>query len=190
MTKLYLVRHGPTNRKGLIGWTDVPVDLSETARLKALNEHLPNLPVVSSDLKRASMTADGFAGQRRRLDHDNNLREFHFGDWEDKSVQEVETAHPELAKNYWSEPGEHAPPNGESWDQGYMRMSNAIDGHLEEQGDIIIVCHMGVILTQIARATKMPAQHALSFKIDNYSVTTLERLKEPYWRVLGVNHIY
>ena len=57
-------------------------------------------------------------------------------------------------------------------------------------GDIIVVAHMGVVLTQIARAARIAPVKALAFKIDNYSVTTLERLDHAYWRVLGINHVY
>ncbi len=190
MSKLFLVRHGPTNRKGLIGWTDVPVDLADTDMHQRLDARLPDIPVISSTLIRAVGTADAFLGERPRLPHHKDLREFHFGDWEEKSATDVSETAPELAKNYWSNPGHHAPPGGESWDQGAARMTKAIDDLMEAHGDIIVVAHMGVVLTQIARAARIAPVKALAFKIDNYSVTTLERLDHAYWRVLGINHVY
>ena len=53
--------------------------------------------------------------------------------------------------------------------------------------NIIAVGHFGVILTQLQRAAKIQSQSAISFQIDNLSVTHLEHLGDKHWRVLGVN---
>ncbi len=58
MSRIWLVRHGPTHAKGMVGWTDLPADLSDGAALARLNAHLPQVPVISSDLTRAVATAD------------------------------------------------------------------------------------------------------------------------------------
>jgi broad specificity phosphatase PhoE len=69
-------------------------------------------------------------------------------------------------------------------------MSSAVDQLVVDHvgRDIIIVAHFGVILSQVQRATSMPAKSVLAFKIDNLSVTCIEHLN-PAWRVLGVNHL-
>ena len=41
----------------MIGWTDLPADLSDTARIARLSNYLPHAPVISSDLSRARDTA-------------------------------------------------------------------------------------------------------------------------------------
>jgi len=33
MTTLWLVRHGPTHAKAMIGWTDLPADLSDAGAI-------------------------------------------------------------------------------------------------------------------------------------------------------------
>ena len=190
MTRFHWVRHGPTHRDGLIGWTDAPADLSDLAALNRLNAHLPSEAlVVSSDLVRCTATADALSETRKRLPHDPDLRELHFGDWEERTFAEVSKINPELSRAYWSDPGTHAPPGGESWDDTAARVGNAVERLILDhaQQDIIVVAHFGVILTQVQRAARMPAKAALSFKIDNLSVTTLE-FTDPFWRVLGVNH--
>ena len=54
MSRFFWVRHGPTHAKTMVGWSDLPADLSDTARLARLSAHLPDgAPVVSSDLVRA-----------------------------------------------------------------------------------------------------------------------------------------
>ena len=190
MSILHLVRHGPTNKKGLIGWTDVDVDLTNTDAIKWLDKRLPDVPIISSDLKRAIETADAIGTGRTRLAHNPQLREFNFGDWEGLTGQDVMQKDPELSRAYWDDPGVHAPPNGEAWNTVSARVSTALDTLLDKHSELIAVAHMGMILTQIARAANLPARSALAFKIDNLSVTSLERLDGGHWRVLGVNHKY
>ena len=82
MTRLCLVRHGPTHAKTMVGWSDLPADLSDTAALDRLSSYLPpEALVISSDLSRAVATADAVQGARRRLGHDPDLREMNFGAW-------------------------------------------------------------------------------------------------------------
>lgn len=191
MTRIWLVRHGPTHRDGLIGWTDAPADLSDTDAIARLNTHLPSdAVIVSSDLTRTMDTAATLAVGREVINPVADLREFHFGDWENRTFKDVAATDPDLSRAYWSAPGDTAPPNGESWNAGAARMSRAVDQLVTDHvgRDIIVVAHFGVILSQVQRATAMPAASVLAFKIDNLSVTCLEHM-DPAWRVLGVNHL-
>ena len=62
MTRLWWVRHGPTHQKAFTGWRDVPADLSDHAALARLDAFLPpDARLISSDLIRASATADALA---------------------------------------------------------------------------------------------------------------------------------
>ena len=66
MSRVHWVRHGPTHAKTLVGWTDLPADLSNTAQLQRLSDHLPqDAVVISSDLIRAADTADAIAGNEK-----------------------------------------------------------------------------------------------------------------------------
>ncbi|MEJ1993014.1 MAG: phosphoglycerate mutase family protein, partial [Maritimibacter sp.] len=59
MSRITLVRHGPTHQKNFVGWRDVPADLSDTAALARLSAALPDsAALISSDLIRAIATAD------------------------------------------------------------------------------------------------------------------------------------
>jgi len=189
MTNWWWLRHGPTHSDGLIGWTDLPADLSDSAALARLEKRLPKTAlVVSSDLSRCVATADAIQGNRTRLPHAADLRELNFGAWEAKTFAEVAANDPETARAYWSNPGDIAPPEGESWNQTAARVGRFVDRMNREYagGDIIAVAHFGVILTQLQRASRIPAASALSFKIENLSLTRLEFL-DPQWRVHGVN---
>lgn len=182
-----MVRHGPTHAKTMIGWSDIPADLSDTAQIDRLRLALPNAPVVSSDLIRATATADCFQ-PKTRLPNDQNLREINFGDWEQRSFADVEAEDPERIRAYWENPGDIAPPNGESWNAVKQRVDTAVDGYIADgYADLIIVAHFGVILTQVQRALGISAYQAFSHKIDNLSVTNLH-LSPSGWRVLKINH--
>jgi broad specificity phosphatase PhoE len=190
MIRLWWVRHGPTHTKAFAGWRDIPADLSDHAALARLNAHLPqDALVVSSDLIRATATADALSQGRRRLPHEPALREFHFGLWDGMTFTDVASRWPDLSRRYWEEPGHIAPPGGESWLQGEARMHAATDALIATHPgrDIIAVAHFGTILTQYQRAARLSPYDALAQPIDNLSVTCLRFDGE--WSVDHVNHI-
>lgn len=189
MTRLWWVRHGPTHTRAFAGWRDIPADLSDVAALARLDARLPRGAVlVSSDLIRASATADTLAAGRDRLPHDPALREFHFGDWDGLDFAQVSAEWPDLSRRYWEEPGHVAPPNGESWHQAAIRVDAAVARltGAHPGRDIVVVAHFGVILTQYQRAAGLSPHQALAQKIDNLSVTCL--VQDGSWRVEAVNH--
>lgn len=191
MTSLYMVRHGPTHAKAMVGWTDLPADLSDQAALSRLDAHLPaDGVVISSDLIRCVHTADAIQNQRRRLDHDPALREINFGTWEMRNFRDIEAEDPERINAYWNAPGDVRPPKGESWNEVCARVDTAID-HLiaaHPGQTLIVVVHFGVILTQVQRALRLTADEAFGHKIDNLSVTKLTRRPDG-WDVGAINHI-
>ena len=187
MTRLWMVRHGPTHAKCMVGWSDIPADLSDTAAIARLRDFLPDAPVVSSDLIRAAATADALK-PNIRLPHDKNLREINFGDWELKTFSAVEAQDPKTIRAYWETPGHVAPPNGESWNSVRQRVDSAIDDYLAHAPkDLIVVAHFGVILTQVQRALGIDAYEAFSHRINNLSATVLIHGSNG-WTVDHINH--
>lgn len=188
MTRLWLVRHGPTHAKSMVGWSDIPADLSDKAAIDRLRSYLPAATVVSSDLIRTVATADALMPQTR-LPHDHRLREINFGAWELRTFAEVETEDPDTIRAYWETPGDVAPPQGESWNMVCKRVDAAVDDYLgHTYADLIIVAHLGVILTQVQRAMGISAYEAFSHKIGNLSVTQLSWDGQS-WHVGAINHI-
>ncbi|MEX0329570.1 MAG: histidine phosphatase family protein [Ruegeria sp.] len=190
MTRLHLVRHGPTHAKTMVGWSDLPADLSDRAAIERLNAHLPQDGiVVSSDLSRAAQTASAIQDARRRLPHSRDLREINFGNWERRPFSEIEAEDPQLAFAYWDNPGDVRPPNGESWNDVRARVDHALDNLIQQFNghELIIVAHFGVILTQVQRALGVDAQQAFSHRIDNLSVTEITRHPDG-WSVGRINH--
>jgi len=190
MTQFYFVRHGPTHAKGMVGWTDLPADLSDTAQIARLSDHLPqDALVISSDLTRCVTTADAIAFGRRRLPHDPDLREIHFGAWEMLHHTEIEARDPDLIRAFWDQPGDVRAPDGETWNEVSTRVSRAVDRLVERHmgQNIIVVAHFGAILTQVQRALDISAYDAFANRIDNLSVTEIHR--KDAWQSLKINHI-
>ena len=64
-TTFWWIRHGPTHAKTMVGWSDLPADLSDVAAIKRLSDYLPkDALVISSDLIRASTDNVGSTSSR------------------------------------------------------------------------------------------------------------------------------
>lgn len=169
MKRLWFVRHGPTHVRRMVGWTDLPADLSDKPKIARLAAALPQAPVISSDLIRAATTADAIQGDRPRLPHDPDLREFHYGDWEDRAIADLPESE---TRAYFETPGDYRAPGGESWNDVAARVGRTLD-RLPD-GDVIVVCHFGVILTQWALATGLTPYSALAQPIGNLGLTRID----------------
>ncbi len=191
MSHWWWLRHGPTHEKSFVGWRDVAADLSDRAQIARLAAYLPDKAlVVSSDLRRAIATADAVQGARTRLPDAADLREFDFGDWDGMGFAEVAARDPDLSRAFWERPGDVAAPNGESWNDVAGRVNGFVDAiNARHPGrDIVAVAHIGVIMTQIARARGLSALQALGYTVDNLSVTRLDWDADG-WRCGAINHV-
>ncbi|MEY1554574.1 histidine phosphatase family protein [Yoonia sp. R2331] len=191
MTRFFWVRHGPTHEKSFVGWRDVPADLSDHALIARVDASLPqDAIVVASDLSRASATATAIGGTRTRLPDDPALREFNFGAWDGLPFDKVAARDPTLSRRFWEEPGDLAPPDGESWNAVAARVGASVDQLIARHPDhdIIAVAHIGVIMTQIQRASGSTAYQAMGHQIENLSTTELQ-MRNGRWQVGRINHI-
>ncbi len=177
MTRLWLVRHGPTHAKGMCGWTDLPADLSDRAALDRLSAALPGVPVLSSDLARAVATADALQGPRPRLPHDPRWREIHFGAWEGLAHHRLDEA---AARAFWA--GAGRAPEGEGWTDLSARIRLALQ---DLTGETIVVAHFGAILAAVQAVAGWTLDHTLSHRIDTLSLTCIDRATGA---VLRINH--
>jgi broad specificity phosphatase PhoE len=173
----------------MVGWSDLPADLSDTAALARLSALLPGgANVVSSDLSRAIETAHAIQDTRHRLPHDPALREIHFGAWELRTMAEVQDR--DHIRAFWETPGDIRAPGGESWTGFCDRVNPAIDALITAHpgNDLVVVAHFGVIVSQIQRALDLPPRAAFSHKIDNLSVTRITRTPDG-WTLDRINHL-
>lgn len=191
-TRFHLVRHGPTHAQCMVGWSDIPADLSDYVQLKHLSSALPqDALVISSDLMRATKTADAIVNTRTRLPHNSDLREMNFGTWEMRRWAEIDAETPDLIRSFWETPGDVAPPQGESWNMLCARVNRQMDhlAHTHINTDIIVVGHFGQILCQIQRAGGFTPTQAFSHKINNLSVSQITH-DQGTWSLCSINQNY
>jgi probable phosphoglycerate mutase len=153
VTRIHLIRHGETEWNRELRWqghSDPP--LNERGRDQARGlavalAHTPFTAVYSSDLRRASETAEIVAashGLPVRLD--SRLREIDVGSWEGFTLAELEARFPEAVAR-WQQTGEHGWEHGESHDNMFTRAREAVAAIAarHEDEEIIVVSHGGPI---------------------------------------------
>lgn len=169
--RLVMLRHGQTQSNAdsrMQGQTDT--DLTDLGRAQAvaaadvLSKRQP-LTIVSSDLRRAYDTAVTL-GERCGLPvrKDHRLRETHLGEWQEKTHQEVDAAHPG-ARLAWRADARSAPHGGESRidvaDRSVPLVAELVAGEPEwgaEDPDrpVVLVAHGGLIAALTAALLDLP----------------------------------
>ena len=185
---LYLIRHAPTHRKSMVGWSDVDADFSDVRRFDELDAFLPKpAQLVSSDLRRTIGTADLLNKGRVRFNHCPDLREINFGDWELQTFSEIQQTHAQEIRAFYETPGTVTAPNGECWNGFYDRVHSGFDELLQRtQGPLIAAVHFGVVIAAIQRSLGVSAYDAFSHRIDNLSLTHI-RITNGTWAAMRIN---
>ncbi len=189
-TKWWWVRHAPSaGIPGIIhGQDDVDADLSDQAAIDVRRATLPKDAVwLTSGLPRTVQTAAALGGTECR--EVTGLMEQDFGDWNGKSWEELRD---DQAREFWQNFATQAPPGGESFIHMMDRVSDTIaELSLEYEGrDIIAVTHAGTIRTALAMALNLFAKSALTFQLNNLSLTEIENTPDDdlrVWCVHGIN---
>ena len=204
-TRWWWVRHAPVtvNKGCCYGQTDHPCDVADTNSFASLAKRLPKEALwVATPLKRTQMTAAalveaGLPGPRAIPGPDiviePGLIEQHFGDWQGVRYDELAARRGDQWHRFWLAPAHEVPPGGESFVALTQRVHAAIarlsDAHRGR--DILAVTHGGTIRAALSLALDLAPEAALSFSIDNLSLTRIDHIPGPgggrLWRVGMVN---
>jgi alpha-ribazole phosphatase len=196
MTKLYLVRHGETeyNKKGCYyGWTDCSLTSEGIEQSEALREVFKQIEyeiILSSDLKRATETANIINCHAIELVTDHRLRELNFGKWEGKHYKEIIEEYCEHW-NLWVEDWINAvPTDGESLISMNNRICEYMDEILAKYKDksIVIVSHNGVLRIISAYLLGLPMEKIWCFNFDHGRYSLLE-IKDEHCVIKSINNI-
>ncbi len=199
-TECYLIRHGiPELQHALMGSTDSPLSESGWQQLKNTFARLDEFDqLVSSPLKRCSAFAKKFTeeeGFQSNLAIKDNWREYHFGDWDGKTITFLQQQYPQQYEQFFTDPYNHTPPNAESLTDFSTRVEEAVKQlHNEYQGKkIVILSHAGVIRTLVAWCLKMDYRTGLQFSnfaLDYASITHIsihQGSDQLYPRLIALN---
>lgn len=153
--RLIWVRHGQTAdnaKKKYIGHTDSPLNEKGWQQARALGEKLKKRKIdriYSSDLCRCQDTADEIARGRGLTPLLlSELRELHFGQWEEKTYEEIMALDRKKAMAWFEQPFTHSPPGGETLYGLGKRVDDRLRDILrqtEEEETLLIVSHGGPI---------------------------------------------
>ncbi len=200
-TRWWWVRHAPvTANKGRIyGQNDMQADTDDPETYSGLAHALPSGAVlVTSNLKRTHQTAAAIADAGLDLAApiiEPDFAEQNFGDWQGQHVHEIRAEvgprHP-----FWLTPANQRAPNGESFSDLWTRVTGAIERLTKshKNRDIIAVAHGGTIRAALGMALGLEPDRALSFSLDNCSITRIDQVPpgphhpDGSWAVVHANY--
>lgn len=145
----------------------------------------------TSDLKRAAETAQAVGRLTGiRAEPLEGLREIFLGEWEGLTSQQIAERYPEAWARWVEEPDWDVVPGGEGAALFEARVTAALDEIFSRHGhgDILVVTHGGVIQIALHRVVGRPSRGLFPFKIQNASISILER-RDERMVIGGVNDI-
>jgi len=201
-TRWWWIRHAPVPDGGRIyGQSDLDCDCTDAEIFATLARELPRDAVwVTSNLARTHQTAAAIlAAADGRHDAVEplaipDLAEQHLGEWQGMERKPFYALRKVGTHTLWFGPADERPPGGESFVDLYDRVRPVIERlTVEHRGrDIVAVTHGGTIKVALAVALGLDPQAALSFLVENCSITKLDYLHPEgapgLWRVAAVNH--
>lgn len=162
-TRLDLLRHGQCEGGEIFrGSSDVLLTpegrAAMEAQIQARRDDRWN-GVVSSPLKRCYHFAEATAARLSLpLIVEPDLREMHFGDWEQRRYDELWKTHPQLLKDWGDDPERYTPPGGEPLAVFADRVMTALDRLASQHNGqrLLLITHGGVIRLLLTRAHQQP----------------------------------
>jgi len=182
---IYLLRHGklPNFCSGkFIGQADIPLSPEgiEQANSWAVffsKQGIEFDSVFSSDLSRCKKTAEIIAPYTQ-IKILPTLREIALGEWDGRERREIISMYPAEWKRRGDDPA-YTPPNGESLDSFYSRITPVLDEIFKIKGTKLIVTHAGVIRCAICRIMDSPLTKLFSLEAEYAGLTTIDEIKNP-----------
>ena len=184
MIRVYIIRHGKTEsntRAACVGSTDVQLNDVGRAQAISLCERMRDVfpdVIYVSPLLRAADTIKPYCELHPEIQvvTEQDLRERDFGEWEDKTFEEIREADPERYAKWQYDFIGYVVPGGESSEQVQQRINSFID-RLLNQGDgkvYFLVTHLGTARHLISRCLGLSTEQSWRFNIENASVTVID----------------
>jgi len=182
-----LIRHGEVaGRKHVArGRTDNPLSDEGWEQLQAVKKCIGRVDkIATSPLKRCRLFAESCDEPVLVL---SDMQEIDFGDWEDKSADEVENQ--ELLSRFFHDPCDFQAPNGEAFEMFTKRVLEAWETWLQQDmGEHrILLAHGCVIRVILAHLLDIPSNNFWNIVIDPAGWTRVSHLQGEKPRVLFIN---
>lgn len=187
MTRVILVRHGQTKWNVDLryqGHSEVKLTQMGLHQADLVSARLAKEPIAavySSDLGRAFVTAQCIAKPHLlTVTPIRNLREYHFGEWEGLTYQQISTRWPEIAVEFFTNPDEVRVPGGETFGEVKSRADSCVRQlvALHPHQTIVLVSHGGTIRTILCAALGLHLNRVWAIRQDNTAVNIIEYTDE------------
>lgn len=177
------------------GYFDAPLTEKGVRQSKALAKRFADTEftaVYSSDLQRAAHTAEAIIHNRSDIEiqRRSELRELHFGDYENIPWSNLRDEYPTFFKLWieWETRASTTFPGGESATNLWQRVgdfANEIVANHPEEAIILVVAHGGSLQSLLAHFLALSITDQWRFQFDNTSVSVIkEHAVAPYvWQV-------
>jgi len=196
MGLFYLLRHGETKwnaENRICGRSDVRLSEAGRRQAKRLAERLKPIAfdaLYSSPLLRAIDTAR-FISERIGLKPlvDHRLVELDYGQWEGKTLAEIMKNDPKTLRAWEADPGEVAPPGGESGLEAQQRVVPFLDSLAAKypKGQVAVVFHKTVCRLAICHVLGMsPSDYRRRLIMENAALNIIQP-QEDGWQLITYN---
>ena len=194
-TEWWLVRHAPTvNPENVVyGSLDLDIAMPSVKRFDSLSKMLPSDPIwIISHLSRTRKTLDGILAARgisnAEIVIEENFAEQNLGDWEGRPSGEVWADINKLGMRW---PADIQPPGGEKFSAVATRVGEAATSLSQRYSGqkIVAVIHAGSIRGFLSTAMGDSPLAALSYSVENLSVTQCDYFSLDRWRIRFVNRL-
>ncbi|NML35808.1 alpha-ribazole phosphatase [Chitinophaga sp. G-6-1-13] len=171
--EIYLIRHTtPAIESGICyGFSDIDVADTFETEAAAVKAKLPEgtFDVYSSPLQRCHKLATTLFGND--VITDERLKEMNFGAWEMLAWEAI--GKEELQT--WADDFVQAKvPQGESYEELYIRTMAVVEEIIEKGNDAVLVTHGGVIRSILAHATNTPLVDSFDLKVQYGRISQLQ----------------
>jgi broad specificity phosphatase PhoE len=174
MPEIYLIRHGETqwSRSGKhTGISDLPLTEHGREQAKLLRRELATknfLRVLTSPLRRARETCE-LAGLAARAEIDPDLMEWHYGDYEGLTSEQIHAHRPA-----WTIFKDGGGPGGETPEQVGVRVDRVIAAVRASSGDVALFAHGHVLRVLAARWLGLAPSAGAHFLLDTATLSVLD----------------
>ncbi|MBI1332798.1 MAG: histidine phosphatase family protein [Armatimonadetes bacterium] len=194
--RLFLVRHGQTDwnvQKRAQGHTDIPLDATGREQAIRTGKAFLDLPIrrlLTSDLQRASQTADEIARNTKvPVEILPELRERGFGEWEGQPFAEIGIRFGFEADFKGVTRNEITPPGGESFVDVWNRVKSVVDDVQKRKIDTAIVAHGGTCSLLLAMFLSGDVSLSNAFRFSNACINELEPRPDGGLRLIRYNDV-
>ena len=194
---LLLVRHGQTDWNPIgkvMGAHPIPLNAKGLEQAQNLNRWLQSIDITriyTSPMLRAVQTAETIAqGRNLPVEIEEGVAEIDYGDWVEKTFEEVRTQYPEQYNAYRFSPSTMQIPGGEMVSNVQKRAVQAIEKlRAKHQGErVVVVSHADVIKAILVHYLNFPLDLLQKVGCDNGSLSIYRFGTEWGDRLVALNY--